>query len=69
MAPRNFENEYNAMVDALNQFSEMFSALDEYRKTGDKRHLFKTKNYERTGRHLMNEILKMQQQAEKTEAA
>jgi len=50
--------EYNHMADILNEVQEMFSALDEYRKSkGDMRLLFKARSYEGKARKLMKSDL------------
>lgn len=64
MVPRNITEEFNTMAAALDELSEMFEALDQYRKMKDQRQLFKVHSYECKARRLMNELRRMQAEPE-----
>jgi hypothetical protein len=64
---RNLYQEHNEMTDILNDFLEMFEALDKFRKTKDKRDLFTTRDIENRARKKMNELISSQTVATETQ--
>jgi hypothetical protein len=57
---RNFTDEYNLMVEILNEVTENHAALDKYRKSQDKRDLFTARDHENIVRRKMIELYQKQ---------
>jgi len=52
----NFANHYNHCMQTFEDLEEMFTWLDHYRKTGDKRNLYASKDYEGKIRAALKKI-------------
>jgi hypothetical protein len=52
----NFANHYNHCMQTFEDLEEMFTWLDLYRKTGDKRNLYASKDYESKIRTALKKI-------------
>lgn len=57
LKPQEKIQHYNDCIQLCEHAADMFMWLDKYRKTGDKRQLFATKDHEKEIRKLLTKIL------------